>query len=49
MLSDALEEIPENTPAKTERLAQMARQDAASDTAGGYAAQQRWIGLKQQS
>lgn len=49
MLADALEEIPENTPAKTERLAQMARQEAASDIAGGYAAQQRWIGLKQQS
>ncbi len=46
MLADALEAIPEGTAAKTERRAQMAAQDATSDAAGGYAAQQRWIGRR---
>lgn len=46
MLADALEEIPENTSSKTERLAEMAAREAASGATGGYAAQQRWIGRK---
>ncbi len=40
MLADALEEIPENTPQKAQRLVFM-QKDPAS---GAYAPQQRWIG-----
>jgi len=41
MLADALEEIPENTPQKEQRLVFM-QKDPAS---GAYAPQQRWIGI----
>ncbi len=41
MLADALEEIPENTPQKEQRLVFM-QKDPAS---GAYVPQQRWIGI----
>jgi len=41
MLADAMDEIPENTPQKEQRLVFM-QQDPAS---GAYAPQQRWIGI----
>lgn len=44
MLADALEEIPENTPAKESRLEEM-KIDPAS---GGYEAQKRFIGFLKQ-
>jgi len=44
LLADALEAIPEDTPAKGERLAAMARDEAGGDPGEGYAAQRRWIG-----
>jgi ferredoxin len=40
MLADALEDIPENTPQKEQRLAQMLKGESP-----GYAAQQRFIGF----
>ena len=43
MLKDALDEIPEATPEKAARLAQMAEAAAAGD-GGNYDAQARWIG-----
>ncbi|MBL8380348.1 MAG: hypothetical protein JNM79_20930 [Burkholderiales bacterium] len=42
MLKDALDEIPEATPGKAERLAQMAAQEAAGKR-GQYDAHARWI------
>jgi Fe-S oxidoreductase len=44
MLQDALDEIPENTPAKEARLADMARAEAAGAPSAGYDSQRRWIG-----
>ena len=44
-LKDALDHIPEATPAKTARLATIAAAEAAGDS-GAYAQQQRWIGAK---
>lgn len=41
MLADALDEIPENTPQKEQRIQFMSK-DAES---GAYAAQRRWIGV----
>jgi ferredoxin len=41
MLADALDEIPENTPQKEQRLVFM-QKDPAS---GAYAPQRRWIGI----
>jgi epoxyqueuosine reductase QueG len=44
MLKDALDAIPENTPDKDARLANMAAAEARGDAGPGYAAQARWIG-----
>jgi epoxyqueuosine reductase len=44
MLRDALESIPENTPEKEARLADMAMAEAAGAAAPAYEAQRRWIG-----
>ncbi len=44
MLADALEAIPEDTPAKAVRLAEMARAEAGGEPGEGYASQRRWIG-----
>lgn len=44
MLRDALESIPENTPEKEARLADMAMAEGAGAAAPGYEAQRRWIG-----
>jgi ferredoxin len=44
MLKDALDAIPEDTPAKGVRLAEMVRAEACGATGVGYAAQARWIG-----
>lgn len=44
MLKDALDAIPEDTPAKGVRLAEMAQAEARGATGEGYAAQRRWIG-----
>jgi epoxyqueuosine reductase len=46
MLADALAAIPEDTPAKAVRLAEMVAEEAKGEAGGGYAAQQRWIGKK---
>jgi len=45
MLADALDAIPEDTPAKTERLADMIAREAGGD-AGSRAARERWIGKR---
>jgi epoxyqueuosine reductase QueG len=44
MLQDALDEIPENTPAKEARLAEMVRAEDAGARSAGYDSQRRWIG-----
>ena len=44
MLKDALDAIPEDTPAKGVRLAEMTQAEARGEPGEGYAAQQRWIG-----
>ncbi|HTO50647.1 MAG TPA: hypothetical protein VML91_23625, partial [Burkholderiales bacterium] len=44
MLRDALDAIPEDTPAKGARLAEMIRAEASGEAGEGYASQQRWIG-----
>jgi epoxyqueuosine reductase QueG len=44
MLKDALDAIPEDAPAKGERLAGMTRDEARGEPGEGYASQQRWIG-----
>jgi epoxyqueuosine reductase QueG len=44
MLKDALDAIPEDTPEKGVRLAQMAQSEACGAPGEGYAAQRRWIG-----
>ncbi|MEJ0071819.1 MAG: hypothetical protein WDO24_27340 [Pseudomonadota bacterium] len=46
MLQDALEEIPENTPAKESRLATMVEAERAGTLPESYHAQRRWIGGK---
>ncbi len=43
LLADVLEAIPEETPAKLERLVAMAAREAGGDM-GGYPAHERWIG-----
>jgi epoxyqueuosine reductase len=44
MLSDAVEVIPENTPAKEARAAHMADAERTGSPPEGYVAQARWIG-----
>jgi epoxyqueuosine reductase QueG len=44
MLRDALEMMPENTPAKEVRAAAMAAEEKAGALGGGYDDQRRWIG-----
>jgi ferredoxin len=44
MLADALDAIPEATPAKGERLAEMTQAEARGEAGEGYASQERWIG-----
>jgi epoxyqueuosine reductase len=44
MLRDALEAIPEDTPAKETRLAAMTAEETAGHLPETYAAQSRWIG-----
>ena len=44
MLRDALEAIPEDTPAKETRLAAMTAEETAGRLPETYAAQSRWIG-----
>ncbi|HSD44419.1 MAG TPA: hypothetical protein VLD36_21475 [Burkholderiales bacterium] len=44
MLKDALDAIPEDTPAKGVRLAQMVQAEARGAPGEGHAAQSRWIG-----
>jgi len=44
MLADALDAIPEDTPAKGARLAGMAQAEARGEAGEGYASQQRWVG-----
>lgn len=44
MLQDALDEIPETTPAKELRLVDMVRAEAAGTLPEAHAAQRRWIG-----
>jgi len=46
LLADALEAIPEETPAKVVRLAAMAAGETKGGETGGYAAQRRWIGKR---
>lgn len=43
-LEDALDHIPENTPAKEERLATMTAAELHGDLPSSYGAQTRWIG-----
>jgi epoxyqueuosine reductase QueG len=45
MLADALEAIPEATPAKGARLADMTQAEALGRPGEGYASQERWIGV----
>jgi len=45
MLADALDAIPEDSPAKSGRLAEMIAHEAGGET-GGRAAQERWIGKR---
>jgi len=44
-LKDALDAIPEDTPAKQTRLARLVEAEAAGNLPEGYAAQARWIGM----
>lgn len=44
MLSDALDAIPETTPAKNARAARMEAKERAGETGEDFAAQARWIG-----
>ena len=44
MLADALEAIPEETPAKAARLREMAEREDAGELPETYGAQARWIG-----
>jgi ferredoxin len=44
MLADALDAIPEATPAKGTRLADMTQAEALGRPGEGYASQERWIG-----
>ena len=44
MIGDSLDEIPEATPEKAERLAVMAEAEAAEQLPTSYEEQQRWIG-----
>jgi len=44
MLSDALDAIPDSTPAKEARAARMDEDERADRMPETYAAQQRWIG-----
>ena len=44
MLSDALEVIPEDTPAKEARVAAMDAEEKAGQLPETYAEQRRWIG-----
>jgi epoxyqueuosine reductase QueG len=44
LLKDALDAIPEDTPAKAARLAAMVAAEADGAPGEGYAAQRRWIG-----
>jgi len=44
MLKDALDAIPEDTPAKGLRLAEMVQAEARGEPGEGYASQRRWIG-----
>ncbi len=44
MIGDSLDDIPEATPAKAERLAAMARAEAAGELPAAYDDQRRWIG-----
>jgi len=44
MLKDALEDIPEHTPAKQARLDAMVEAERAGDRPASYTAQCRWIG-----
>ena len=45
LLADALDVIPEDTPAKSQRLAVLQSDEAGGEN-GGYAAQVRWIGRR---
>ena len=45
MLRDALDDIPENTPAKEARAAEMDAQEKAGSLPETYAGQSRWIGV----
>jgi hypothetical protein len=49
MLSDALDAIPQSTPEKEARAAQMEGRERAGQMPETYAAQQRWIGNVRQS
>jgi hypothetical protein len=44
MLRDALDAIPEDTPAKEARLAAMTAEENAGRSPPAYAEQSRWIG-----
>ena len=44
LLKDAMEEIPEDTPAKRARLAGLRETEASGDRGPAYPAQKRWIG-----
>ena len=44
LLGDALEEIPEDTPAKAARLEEMRKAESEGRMPQGYAEQRRWIG-----
>jgi epoxyqueuosine reductase QueG len=46
MLADALDAIPEATPAKGERLAEMTQAEARGEPGEGYASQEQWIGAR---
>jgi epoxyqueuosine reductase QueG len=48
MLSDALDAIPDSTPAKETRAARMADEERAGIPGDDYAAQERWIGALMQ-
>jgi len=48
MLSDALDAIPDSTPAKEARAARMETDERADRMPETYAAQQRWIGKARQ-
>jgi Fe-S oxidoreductase len=46
MLADALDAIPEATPAKGGRLAEMTQAEARGEPGEGYASQEQWIGAR---